>query len=82
MFLISKAYKSICDFLVIFRYDSEPDSSAARHLVYKPDTVLIEQLENFIQRQVFVENEDPRKILKKVKYVNIYLFFLFSRSFK
>ncbi|KAJ6215292.1 hypothetical protein RDWZM_010648, partial [Blomia tropicalis] len=53
------AYKSICDFLVIFRYDSEPDSSAARHLVYKPDTVLIEQLENFIQRQVFVENDDP-----------------------
>ena len=82
MFSISKAYKSIIDFLIIFRHNNEPDSSAAQHLVYKPDTVLIEQLENFIQRKVFVGNEDPRKILKKVKYVNIYLFFLFSRSFK
>ncbi|KAI2801174.1 Cohesin subunit SA-2 [Blomia tropicalis] len=58
--LEEEAYKSIIDFLIIFRHNNEPDSSAAQHLVYKPDTVLIEQLENFIQRKVFVENEDPQ----------------------
>ncbi|KAI2803808.1 Cohesin subunit SA-2 [Blomia tropicalis] len=57
--LEEEAYISICDLLIIFSHHNETESPAAGHLVYKPDTVLIKQLENFIQRQVFVGNDDP-----------------------
>ena len=75
MFSISKAYISICDLLIIFSHHNETESPAAGHLVYKPDTVLIKQLENFIQRQVFVGNDDPGKIKKKWNtWIFIYFF--------